>query len=179
MCFKNETIKFIKADDSTLEGRVLLKAKSLLFGLVSKEIKKNFRFDKLFDVIVGAKLAYLNEGIDNELKEEAMKLLYEHFPENVLVSYLYKTWAVTLINTSFALDEGIFVRKCGENEEEHVHNRAVIILIVLLHEMAHKKKTVQSHKDNWKKDQGEPGDIIRCLYERMEQRFRQTKNYGI
>jgi len=90
LCFKNETIKFIKADDSTLEGRVLLKAKSLLFGLVSKEIKKNFRFDKLFDVIVGVKLAYLNEGIDNELKEEAMKLLYEHFPEKVLVSYLDK-----------------------------------------------------------------------------------------
>jgi len=146
---RDKKLKFIAVDNSTREGKILLKAKTLLFQLLPLdyiEFKKARRFYSLLDFekdFVNLTNNFLDQQETDKDKEVVIKDIQTLFPDNFLISPLFNAWGALLIDRSIVLNESLFKARPMEDDEEVFDNlRAVKIMFVLLHELAHKKKMI-------------------------------------
>lgn len=144
---KNEKMKVVWIDDSTIEGKILFN-KRLLFNLLSsgyEEMKKALKY-YLLDMMKEENYINLSDDyLDKyELDENQKKQLIEHiqglFPESFLLAPLINSWGAWMCDMNIILDSRLFEESFIENEEDLIIVQAAKVMLVLLHELAHKKK---------------------------------------
>jgi len=93
-------------------------------------MRKALRFYELLGIIVEKDweklpLEFFEGEVDAKTKEEVIQNIQELFPNNFLISSLFEEDAVMLLDTSFAFNEKLFIRRNGVNEEYYINTGAI------------------------------------------------------